>query len=104
MDDDALGSGVGGEAGAILLDHLFATYPLRKIYVEIPEFTVASVEPRMRGLFTREGVLRKHFLADGVYWDQHIFATYRAQWLDTLPGVLAERSLKIELNAPIVEP
>jgi len=93
VDQRVLGAGFGGEAGVLLIDYLFNAYPIRKIYAEIPEFTVASVEPRMQGLFEREGVLRKHFIADGVYWDQHIFATYREMWVGRKESWLAERAL-----------
>ncbi|MBI4936461.1 MAG: GNAT family N-acetyltransferase [Actinobacteria bacterium] len=81
VDESVLGGGYGAEAGALLISYLFETFPFRKLYMEIPDFTVASVEGRMTDAFQKEGVLRSHFLAMGSYWDTHIFAVYREQWL-----------------------
>lgn len=77
MGDDALGSGSGGEAGLLLTEYLFSAYPLRKLYAEIPEFSVGAVASAMEGLWSQEGILRDHFYSRGDYWDQHLFALRR---------------------------
>lgn len=102
VDESKLGEGVGGEAGALFITHLFDTYPLRKLYIEIPDFSVASIEHRMNGMFEREGIWRDHFFAKGQYWDMHIFATYRRTWDGVLEAALREREVGLRLGASVV--
>ena len=69
------------EGLGLLIDHLFATWPLRKLYAEVPGFNadglVAADDPVVRV----EGRLVDHCYVQGRWWDQIILAIWRECWL-----------------------
>jgi RimJ/RimL family protein N-acetyltransferase len=65
-------AGQGGEMieGLFLfLGHVFRSFPLRRVFFEIPEYNQYLV-PGAHGLLEPEGRLREYFFHDGRYWDQ----------------------------------
>jgi RimJ/RimL family protein N-acetyltransferase len=70
------GLGMGAHAVALFARHLFHTFPLRKIYLEIPGYNWAQVRSGEERLFHVEGVLRDHCYYAGRYWDQYVCAIY----------------------------
>lgn len=74
--------GSGAEAFLLLLHHLFKTFPLHKIYVEIPAFNIPQVGFVLRAKLREEGRLQGHVFFDGCHWDQHIFAAYRDRFVE----------------------
>ena len=76
----ALGHGWAVEAGGLLVDYLFATYDLRKIYAETVAYnTDAFASDRV---FRVEARMVDHLYHSGRYWDSLIVACFREQWLD----------------------
>lgn len=62
-------------------DHLFATWPLRKLYAEVLAPNLAPFASAAGSLFEEEGVLRDHAYVEGRYVDQHLLALTRERWL-----------------------
>lgn len=73
-----VGHGVAVEAGHLMLDYLFKTYDLRKVYAETIEFNQEAFQSE--ALFHEEGRLREHFYYAGRYWDSVFLACYRSEW------------------------
>lgn len=65
------------EGLALLVSHLFASHPYRKVYVELPGANVGLLPP---GLFEVEGVLRDYAFQDGGYVDLVIASLRRSRW------------------------
>jgi RimJ/RimL family protein N-acetyltransferase len=64
----------------LFLDHLFATYSVRKICFEIPE-QAASLLIRVLGeVLEGEGRLIENDFYAGQYWDTYLYALWRDRW------------------------
>ena len=70
------GTGLAAQAVAVFVRYLFKTFPLRKIYIEVPGFNWAQMASGEGILFEIEGVLKKHEYYDGQYWDKYYCAIY----------------------------
>jgi RimJ/RimL family protein N-acetyltransferase len=73
-------SGAGIEATALLVDHVFTTWPMRKVYMEASEASYHQFSSAVGDLCRLEGVLREHDFQQGEYQDKYILATYRSDW------------------------
>jgi RimJ/RimL family protein N-acetyltransferase/aryl carrier-like protein len=73
---DCIGSGLAAQAVAVFVRYLFKTFPLRKIYMEVPGFNWDQMASGEGTLFQVEGVLREHDYYDGRYWDKYYCAIY----------------------------
>lgn len=58
------------------IQYLFQTWPLRKLYFDVPEFNLPAVSRHIGGLLKEEGVLQAHDYWNGRYWAKHILAIY----------------------------
>jgi hypothetical protein len=70
------GVGLGGdliEGMGIFLLYLFRTFPLRKVFFEVPEFNTYLVEPTAAGT-KREAVISDFYYHDGRYWEKRIYS------------------------------
>jgi len=77
---DAVGSGRALEGAFLLLDHVFSTWNLGKVYLEVPGFNLSQFGS-LTGLgFVEEARLRDHEWHDGKMWDHFTFALYRSSW------------------------
>ena len=74
------GTGLAAQAVATFLRYLFQTFPLRKLYLEIPGFNWPQVSSGEGRLFQVEGVLREHSYYAGRYWDEYLCAVYADQF------------------------
>jgi len=72
--------GHGVEAYVGLLDYLFRSFNLRKIYADVFEFNADSMSPLMSAGFVEEGRFRQHVWFEKQYWDVIRFAIYRDDW------------------------
>ena len=72
-----IAKGITIDAVLLFRDYLFATWPLRKLYMETPEFNLPLFASGVGELFEVEGRLRGHEYFQGRYWDKLILATYR---------------------------
>jgi len=70
------GAGLAAQAVAVFVRYLFKTFPLRKIYIEVPGFNWAQMASGEGILFEVEGVLKQHEYYDGQYWDKYYCAIY----------------------------
>lgn len=77
--DDA-GKGAGMEGLALLLDHLFAEFDLRKVYAEVLEPNAEEFLSGLGRLATVEGRLVDHEYMDGGYHDMLVVAISRDRW------------------------
>lgn len=76
FDPAHTGSGLAAQAVMAFARYLFHSFPLRKLYLEIPEFNMPQLRSGAGRLFQVEGVLREHCYHAGRWWDQHIAAIY----------------------------
>jgi RimJ/RimL family protein N-acetyltransferase/acyl carrier protein len=57
--------------------YVFDQWPLRKLYLEVPEFNLPLIGSAVGGILREEGRLRRHDFSGGRYWDKHLLAVYR---------------------------
>ena len=71
-------SGMGALAVAMFARYLFHTFPLVKLYLEVPGYNWDQVSSGEDRLFKVEGVLRDHEYYAGRAWDKYLCAIYPA--------------------------
>jgi len=57
--------------------HVFQTWPLRKLYLNVPAFNMPPLASLVSRYASREGLLRDHTFAWGRYWDEHVLSIRR---------------------------
>jgi len=72
-----VGTGAAAQATTLFIKYLFHTFPLDKIYLEVPGFNWPQLRSGEGRLFTVEGILHDHDLYAGRPWDHRICAVYR---------------------------
>lgn len=76
--------------GAVLfIDHLFRTFPLRRVYAELPEYNYYLVDGILDEVCHIEATLQEQYWHDGRYWSSHTLVFARDQWsrfMDALRG------------------
>jgi RimJ/RimL family protein N-acetyltransferase len=85
LQEDHVGHGGGLLATALLMDYLFRSLPVRKLYQEVCGFNAHLVRILRKLGFAEEGLLKRDRFWNGSYWDLHLFAIYRESW----PGIRA---------------
>lgn len=78
--DSELGSIVDGFVQVI--DHLLAHLPIRKIYLDVPGWTIDSLGGVAGDLLDVEGHLRNHEWFGGRTWDRTLLAVWRSRWVE----------------------
>ncbi|MEM9557475.1 MAG: GNAT family protein [Acidobacteriota bacterium] len=73
-------TGLVAEGVFLTCNYAFLTWPLRKIYMESTEQSLAHFDGGLDILFTEEGRLREHAFWNGEYQDVSILAIYRETW------------------------
>lgn len=81
VSPERIGTGWGVEALASFVDYLFATFPFRKLYAEVPAYAWPAVASGGDRVFSIEGTLRGHRFADGRWWDVSLVAVHRDDWI-----------------------
>lgn len=79
------GMGMAAHAVAMFVRYLFHTFPLHKLYLEIPGFNWPQLRSGEGRLFQVEGVLRDHEYYAGRTWDKYLCAIYRDQLSKDVP-------------------
>jgi RimJ/RimL family protein N-acetyltransferase/aryl carrier-like protein len=79
------GTGLAAQAATIFVRHLFHTFRLRKLYLEIAGFNWPQMQSGEGRLFQIEGILRGHYYYAGRYWDKYIGAIYPEQATEDSP-------------------
>ncbi|HEX7131894.1 MAG TPA: GNAT family protein [Iamia sp.] len=73
---EVVGTGFPVEAVRLFRDYAFATWPLRKLYLEVPAYNLQQFASGIGRDLVVEGHMRGHLYYGGRYWDQHLFAMY----------------------------
>jgi len=73
---DYTGSGIAATVTAAFVRYLFHTFPMRKLYVEVPGFNWPQMRSGEGRLFEVEGIMRDHEFYAGRYWDRYLCAIY----------------------------
>lgn len=80
------------EGGALFLNYIFTTWPLRKVYAESTSFNLEQFESITHSLFSVEGRLIDHVYLQGQYWDKLILAltrqTFEGRWRESEAAIL----------------
>lgn len=70
------GTGLAAQAVSLFVRYLFHTFPLNKIYMEVPGVNWPQLQSGQGILFQVEGVLKDHDYYAGRYWDKYLCAIY----------------------------
>lgn len=68
------------EGSLLLVNHVFNSWPVRKLYFRLPEFNLRQIEGGLRRFAVEEARLAGHVFAGGRLWDEVTFALYRERW------------------------
>ncbi len=74
------GRGIGTAAVRMLVDRVFTETSLRRLFAYVHDENVASCKLLARLGFTREGLLREHFIIEGVPANEVVFGLLRREW------------------------
>ena len=84
VDPRVVGQGVGNEACILFMQSVLDRWPLRKVYVEIPEYTFGALAGHMGDALgrdvVREGCLIEYTYFAGRYWDVHLCSIGAESW------------------------
>ncbi len=86
MAGQYLGSGIAVEPVQLFVNYLFDVWPLRKIYLELPEFNYQQFSSAASRALHIEGRLRDHDYYRGRRWDRLILAAYRPSEVPSSPS------------------
>ncbi len=75
-------NGLGVIISIIFIEYLFNTWPIRKIYLEMPEFNTKSIKSAINRFLIEESRLKDHCFSYNRYWDYLTFALYRQDFYD----------------------
>lgn len=88
LDPHVHGRGWPFEAVMIFVDHLFRSWPLRKLYAAVLAHHLDDIASGLGRLFVEEGRLAAHEYFDGGWVDLHILSLFRESWERDAPRVL----------------
>jgi RimJ/RimL family protein N-acetyltransferase len=105
FDSTAAGTGLPAQAVSVFVRHLFRTFPLNKIYMEVPGYNWPQLQSGQASLFRVEGVLRDHDYYAGRLWDKYVCALYPEDFLPSevtreVASEISRESLKAEGGKP----
>ncbi|KAA0232739.1 MAG: N-acetyltransferase [Actinobacteria bacterium] len=74
------GTGLMFDGLALLLDHTFRTWEMRKLYAEALEYNLPQFKGAIGRLLEVEGRLRQHTWRQGRWWDRFTLTLERTTW------------------------
>jgi len=80
LDEARHGRGLGTRAVALLVEKLFRETDLHRLYALISPENTPSVRIAERLGFTREGLMRQHYLIQGRRVDELVYGLLRHEW------------------------
>lgn len=80
IGEEFQGRGYGTSAVALLVEKIFHETTLHRIYALVSVENVASLRLLERLGFTREGVMREHYLIQGRRVDEVMYGLLRREW------------------------
>lgn len=69
------------EGVELFFSYLFTVFPFRKLYAEASGLTSPAFSSGVADTLHLEATLKEHDWYDGRWWDKHIYAIYRDEWL-----------------------
>jgi len=66
----------------LFLDYVFASFPFRKVYFEVPGFNEGNFGLFLERFTTQEGRLVDAVFTDGRYWDLSFLTMTREDWME----------------------
>lgn len=90
--------GVGMEGTALLIEHLFTEFDLRKVYAEVMVPNGAAFGSGAGRVFVVEGRLTDHEYLDGEYHDMLVMAISRERWEEHVDRFLGPRPPRPSAN------
>lgn len=88
LDGSVHGEGWPLEAMALFVNHLFRTWPLRKLYAEVLPHVAESFASGIGGIVREEGCLVAHAFVAGAWSDLHVLSLFRSGWETEAPKIL----------------
>ena len=76
VEPESHGKRAGLEALFLFVNYLISTWPIRKIYMDVPEFNLDQFSSGLRRIWHEEGRLIDDVYYGGVYWDRITLALY----------------------------
>jgi RimJ/RimL family protein N-acetyltransferase len=80
LSRDHWGLGLGTEAAGRMLEFGFEVLGLHRIYATCDPGNIASARVLEKVGMRREGLLRKHKLVKGTWWDSYLYAILDEEW------------------------
>src|SRR5206468_7752591 len=75
------GKGYGTEATRLMVQYAFDTLNLNRVWLHVLEYNERGIRCYEKVGFKKEGLLRQEHFRDGRYWDTHLVAILRDEWL-----------------------
>lgn len=76
------GRGEVATGAAMLLSHLFTSFPFRKLYAELPAFNEDDLGLGSLGVFHHEARFVDHDYHAGRWWDRDVYSVWKDEWWD----------------------
>lgn len=80
----------------LFIDYLFATWPLRQLLVEVPEFNLPSVAAALRRFAEHVGSIPEYLFTMDRWWSLEIFTIRRDARLEDARARLSQRRVMVE--------
>jgi RimJ/RimL family protein N-acetyltransferase len=77
------GKGIGVEAGKLMITYAFEELNLHKVHTSIYSPNERSLKAAAKVGLVQEAVLREEIYIDGVHVDNHKFAVFKKDWLNS---------------------
>jgi len=85
LSENHQGRGLGTAAVSLFVDKIFRESSLERLFATISVENEASIRLVTRLGFTREGLLREHFLIEGRRIDELVYGILRREWSPHAP-------------------
>ena len=74
--------GMGTVLAYKMLEFLFEQLNIRKVCAQVIDYNEVSLHFHKKIGFSNEGMLRKHIIKNGKYYDIYIFSIFKDEWLN----------------------
>ena len=98
-----IGTGAAIEGCMLFIDYLFFHFPLRKIYMDVPEFNLESISSGLGKFLTVEGRRAAHIFHAETYWDLLTLTVTRESWGETRTAIGTSLDASSPVDRPVVD-
>ena len=88
LDRSVLGEGWPLESAVLFVNHVFRTWPFRKLYAEVPAHALEQCASGIGGMVREEGRLIAHEYVGAEWSDVVILSLFREAWEAEAPAIL----------------